>query len=72
MLVRLRLARRVRLRLRFAAERRIARVLLLGVFEAVLAWLAAFRTEIRLALPELFLGRGDQPEIVLRVYFSAT
>src|SRR6266852_3604908 len=67
MLVRLRLARRVRLRLRFAAERRIARVLLLGVFEAVLAWLAAFRTEVGLALPELLLSRGDQPEIVLRV-----
>src|SRR5436309_16135109 len=65
-LIGLRLAPGVRLRLRFAAERRIPRMILLGVFEALLARLA-FWTEIRLALPELLLGGGNQPEIVLRV-----
>src|SRR6266536_2409086 len=73
-LIRLSLARGIRLRLRFAAERRIAPVIVLGVFPAVLARLA-FGAEIRLALPKLLLGRGDQPEImlgVLIVVFAAT
>jgi hypothetical protein len=60
------LARRVGLMLRFAAEWRVARMVLLGVFQALVARLA-FRTEIRLALPELLLSRGDQPEIMLGV-----
>src|SRR6266536_1310618 len=65
-LIRLSLARGIRLRLRFSAERRIAPVIVLGVFPAVLARLA-FGAEIRLALPKLLLGRGDQPEIMLGV-----
>src|SRR5919109_3206611 len=64
--IRLGLTRVVGLRLRFAAERRIARMILLGLFEAFLARLA-LRTEIRLALPELLLRRRDLPKIVLRV-----
>src|SRR5262249_5097961 len=62
----LRLARRVGLWLRFAAERRIDPVILLGIVRALLARLA-FRTEVRLALPELLLGGGDHPGIVLGV-----
>ena len=60
----LRVPRRIWL-LRLAPEGRIAPLILFTLFEAVLARLAAFRTEIRLALPELLLGGRNQSKVML-------
>ena len=62
--IRLRVARRIWL-LRLAPEGRIAAMILVTLFETVLARLAAFRTEIGLALPELLLSGRNQSKVML-------